>query len=56
MSKAFWFLAGMVIGWVIIGTLFPGVGEFMKSNEFLPAVSKVISNIFTSIGKVVSGQ
>lgn len=56
MSKVFWFLAGVVIGWVIIGILFPGVGEFMKSNEFLPAVSKVISDIFANIGKVVSGQ
>ena len=56
MSKALWFVAGMVVGWVIIGIIFPEVAMFMKSSEFLPAVSSAVSGIFANIGKMVGGQ
>ena len=46
MSKIFWFFVGMVLGWVIIGVMFPNVGEYMMSESFLPAVIDTVKGWF----------
>ena len=46
MSKVFWFLAGVVIGWIIIGILFPGVGEAMLEEGFIAQAIDTVKGWF----------
>ena len=46
MSKVFWFLIGIVFGWVIIASMFPNVGEAMLEEGFVAQVVDTVKGWF----------